>query len=154
MKADPAQEVIERLTGAGFRLTLAGEDSIKVKPASNLTETLRATIKEYKPALVAYLKCNTFNGLGEIASELFQERSAIMEFDGGLQRTEAERLALLQVNYLLHHWGCKTCSAAGQAGGERCDTGMRLWEEYEPHLRHLGDAGQGKAQSTIKPEGV
>jgi len=34
--------------------------------------------------------------------ELFQERAAIMEFDGGLSRAEAERRAYLEVTKWLH----------------------------------------------------
>jgi hypothetical protein len=32
--------------------------------------------------------------------------------------------------YLLHHWHCPTCCAAGQRYGQRCAEGARLWDAY------------------------
>ncbi len=69
--------------------------------------------------------------MNEITHEVFEERAAIMEYDGGMERTQAERLALLHTRYLLHHWGCKTCCAAGQVRGQRCSTGAALWQAYD-----------------------
>jgi hypothetical protein len=33
--------------------------------------------------------------MNEFAHEMFEERAAIMEFDGGMSRAEAERLAMM-----------------------------------------------------------
>ena len=33
--------------------------------------------------------------------------------------------------YYLHHFGCKTCCAAGQGRGYRCVIGMGLWTAYQ-----------------------
>ena len=33
--------------------------------------------------------------------------------------------------YHLHHFGCKTCCAAGQGRGTRCEIGMGLWTAYQ-----------------------
>lgn len=32
--------------------------------------------------------------------------------------------------YILHHWQCRVCIAAGQHRGDRCDIGRALWEAY------------------------
>jgi hypothetical protein len=32
--------------------------------------------------------------------------------------------------YLLHHWHCPTCRAAGQGYGSRCAEGVHLWSAY------------------------
>jgi len=69
--------------------------------------------------------------MNEISREAFEERVAIMEYDGGMERTQAERLALLHTQYLLHHWGCKTCCAAGLGRGHRCLSGVALWQAYD-----------------------
>lgn len=67
----------------------------------------------------------------EAERELIEERAAIMEFDGGMERAQAERLAKLHTDYLLHHWTCKTCCAAGQGRGDRCSPGADLWAAYD-----------------------
>ena len=33
--------------------------------------------------------------------------------------------------YRQHHFGCKTCCAAGQGRGDRCEIGMGLWTAYQ-----------------------
>ncbi len=33
--------------------------------------------------------------------------------------------------YHQHHFGCKTCCAAGQGRGDRCKIGMGLWTAYQ-----------------------
>ena len=33
--------------------------------------------------------------------------------------------------YHQHHFGCKTCCAAGQGRGTRCEVGMGLWTAYQ-----------------------
>ena len=33
--------------------------------------------------------------------------------------------------YHRHHFGCKTCCAAGQGRGNRCGAGMGLWTAYQ-----------------------
>ena len=33
--------------------------------------------------------------------------------------------------YHQHHFGCKTCCAAGQGRGKRCEIGMGLWMAYQ-----------------------
>jgi hypothetical protein len=73
----------------------------------------------------------TANDPSEADRELIEERAAIMEFDGGMERAQAERLAKLHTDYLLHHWTCKTCCAAGQGRGERCAPGADLWAAHE-----------------------
>ena len=71
------------------------------------------------------------NDPSEVERELFEERAAIMEYDGGMDRAQAERLALLHTNYLLHHWNCNACCAAGQGRGHRCEVGDALWAAYD-----------------------
>lgn len=69
--------------------------------------------------------------LSEADQELLIERMAVMQYDGGLPQADAERLAVAHTHYLLHHWGCKACCAAGQGLGVRCKAGAALWTAYE-----------------------
>jgi len=69
--------------------------------------------------------------LDEAERELVEERAAIMEFDAGMEKSQAERLAEAHTHYLIHHWKCGTCCAAGQGRGTRCTTGAALWRGYE-----------------------
>jgi len=50
-----APPLISILTAGGFGLRLDGERLV-VHPASDLTDSLRAMIREHKPALVGYLR--------------------------------------------------------------------------------------------------
>lgn len=69
--------------------------------------------------------------MNAIARDVFEDQAAIMEYDGVIERTQAERLSLLHTRYLLHHWGCNTCCAAGQGCGQRCVAGAALWQAYD-----------------------
>lgn len=62
---------------------------------------------------------------------MLEERAAVMEFDAGLERDLAERMAKAHTAFLLHHWGCRPCIAAGQGRGQRCPTGSDLWAAYQ-----------------------
>ena len=131
MNAISASEVLHKLIAAGLSVALTPDAGLKVTPARALTDDLRNTIKMHKAVLVEYLQRDVANTLSDADQELIEERSAIMEYDGGMERTQAERLALLHTRYLLHHWGCRTCCAAGQVRGQRCATGSALWQAYD-----------------------
>lgn len=54
--------------------------------------------------------------------------------------------------YLLHHWHCPTCCAAGQRYGQRCAEGARLWDAYtEAAQRERADRESAK-QAAPAPE--
>lgn len=132
MGALTVNTVINTIKAAGLALSLTPDAGLKVTPASAMTPELRDSIKVNRDALVAYLQREAANDdPSEAERELIEERAAIMEFDGGMDRAQAERLALLHSTYLLHHWGCKTCCAAGQGRGQRCTPGADLWAAYD-----------------------
>jgi len=72
-------DVIRLLRTAGVELFLdTNTGRLKYRaPGSALTPFLRATLREYMPEIVY----------------LFNERAAIMEYDGGMPRADAERMA-------------------------------------------------------------
>ena len=132
MNALTVNAVLSTIKAAGLALSLTPDAGLKVTPASAITQEMREAIKINRDALVAYLQREAANDdSNEADRELIEERAAIMEYDGGMKRTQAERLAKLHTSYLLHHWACKTCCAAGQGRGLRCAAGTALWVAYE-----------------------
>lgn len=125
-----ALQLLNALTTAGLALSVTPDNGLKVTPAKALTDELRASIKEHKAELVGCLLNTAANEASEAARELIEERAAIMEYHGGMESTEAERAAKLHTDYLLHHWTCPICCAAGQGRGKRCTVGIELWELY------------------------
>lgn len=125
------KDLLDTVAAVGIHITLTTDSSLKVTPASSLTPELRNTIKVNRDALVAYLQREAANDPSEAERELIEERAAIMGHDGSMERAQSERQALLHTQYLLHHWGCKTCCAAGQGRGERCTAGADLWVAYD-----------------------
>jgi len=74
-----AAELLLDLARRGIRLEAHGE-RLRYFPRSAVTPDLLDRLKAHKGELLASI-------------ERFEERAAIMEFDGGLSRPEAERLA-------------------------------------------------------------
>lgn len=80
-----APDLLLHLRGAGFRLDVAG-DKLMVAPAGALTDAHRQAIRDYRGELLALLAGEA----NDAEREAFEERAAIMEFDGGLSRSDAE----------------------------------------------------------------
>ena len=75
-----AIEILTLLHGHGVTLTARGDRLRVDAPPGTLTPALRAALREHKTAVLDLL-------------EAFEERAALIEYDGGLPRVEAERLA-------------------------------------------------------------
>lgn len=80
-----ARELLEALHGRGLRLSACG-DHLRVEPRSRVKDADRELIRSHKPALLVFLQA-------EARHEAFEERAAILEFDGGLTRADAEATA-------------------------------------------------------------
>ncbi len=128
-----AVQLLDTFAEAGFELSLTPENGLRIRPASALTEDLRGLLKTHKPELVAYLQRDAANDPGTNGRCMSEENPAPMGDDPTVAETtpQAERLAKLHTDYLVHHWGCKTCCAAGQGRGLRCPTGAALWSDYD-----------------------
>lgn len=61
MQALQTTQVLDALAAAGLRLSLTPDHGLKVMPASCLTDSLRAMIREHKPKLVDYLQRKAAN---------------------------------------------------------------------------------------------
>lgn len=92
-----ALQLLETFTAAGLAVSLTSDYRLKVTPAKALTDDLRASIKTHKAVLVDYLLSTAVDDTtGEAKRETYEERAAIMEHMGGIEKSEAERLAALQ----------------------------------------------------------
>lgn len=80
-------DVLAECEAGGIRLTVAGDGGLTIDaPQPALTPSLLARLKAHKADLLTIM-------------ERFEERAAIREFDGGLCRLEAERLAWNDILY-------------------------------------------------------
>jgi|GEM_PF-4680134 len=91
-----AQPILNELLSCGFTLFIDGE-LLKVSPASSLTDELRQKIRAHKAELLEVLHDTQKDTYIEDYTELFQERAAIAEYDGGLLRDQAEEMAIRTV---------------------------------------------------------
>jgi len=137
-----AKDILNTAAAAGVQLAVTPDGGLKVTPASAMTPEIRELLKSHKPELVDYLRNRVTptaandpapapQDFTKLTREVFEERAAIAEHDGGLPRPHAEEMARLHTDYLVHHWGCKTCIAAGKGYGLRCGSGAALWNAYD-----------------------
>ena len=103
-------QALERLRKAGFVPGISPTGGLLIEPASRLTDAQRAYIRAHKVLLLAELRAE----LAPVAEsfpiapvipvmpvvpvdfdqDAFEERAAILEFEAGFSRDEAERRAL------------------------------------------------------------
>jgi hypothetical protein len=79
-----AAQLLTELTRLGVRIEAHGE-RLRYSPRSAVTPDLAKRMKAHKGELMTMAR--------EAADEQFEERAAIMEYDGGLSRTDAEYFA-------------------------------------------------------------
>lgn len=84
------EEILQSLINSGVRLSSNGKN-LRAEPREILTDSMRILIRTHKNDLHAYLS-------SEANREAFEERAAIMEFDGGLSRLAAEAAARAVIN--------------------------------------------------------
>lgn len=92
-------DALKEIKQAGLIISLAG-DQLKVDNAERLTDRLRSSIRTNKPALVSQLSKTNAAKANELQNDIreqIEERAAIMEFDGGLSRKEAEQAATASI---------------------------------------------------------
>ena len=82
-----APDLIFELRRTGYSIRADG-GYLDISPADNLPPDLVQQLKQSKAEILTELQRET-----EDLQEAFEERAAIMEFDGGLPRHEAEALA-------------------------------------------------------------
>lgn len=83
-----ARDLLHELESSGITVA-ANAGMLYVRPASRLTASYRQALRDAKPEVLNLLaRCGDSGYL-----EALEERAAIMEFDGGICRREAEAAA-------------------------------------------------------------
>ena len=103
-------DLLHHLRGAGLVLTLTHDGGLHVAPRAALTDDHRAAIRAERDSLVLALQAEH-----DADAEAFEERAAIMEFDGRLPRADAEAAARQCVDcaHLTRRRTCLEPEAAG-----------------------------------------
>ena len=81
-----ASTLLDRLHRRGVRFRIDGDRLRWVAPAGVMTEADLTALREHKAGVLAVLR--------EDERDRFEERAAIMQFDGEMTREEAERNAM------------------------------------------------------------
>ena len=99
-----ATRILADLTAQGFTLAVTGE-RLTVAPASRLSSASRALIQAHKAELIAALSRPAPAVAPPLSAsdqdaihEAIEERAAILEFEAGRSRTEAETQATLSMH--------------------------------------------------------
>ena len=113
-----------------FKLRIRGRDYFEPSTAANPANPLILT--EQKAGLP------TVSANDATAQDLTQHTISRLAGLAGLaiektkpypRLSDADRVRASE--YHLHHFGCKTCGAAGQGRGDRCEIGLGLWTAYQ-----------------------
>ena len=108
------QLLVSSLHQAGLKIGVTPDGDLVVTPSSLITDELRVTLRENKLQLIELLK--TADPVALIA-----------------HRTADRNWQALAAVYHAHHFQCLQCIAAGRSAsyGQRCESGLRLWEDYQ-----------------------
>ena len=87
--------LLDQLKNQGLTFTL-DQGRLLVTPRSAITPAMAELIREHKPALVAALQARQAEPGADLDDmrEFYEKRAAIIEYDGGLPKPEAEAHAL------------------------------------------------------------
>jgi len=121
------RQALHRLSAAGVVLQAIG-DRLTVESKEELTEQQRAWIRAHKTELLQLLTDDD----REAVREMVTERAAILEYDGGLDRQEAEQIAHgAAQDYYNHLMGVgKATGCCYAPRGRLCPEGQRLRDIY------------------------
>ena len=118
MAGHSASAIVDQLRGAGLNLSLAPAGGLAVAPSSHLTEDLRVLIRDSKALLIDWVKAA--NDADSAAPEPPTNPASPTDWHA------------LDAAYLVHHFNCPTCIAAGRGSryGLRYGLGTALWRAY------------------------
>lgn len=123
-------DLLDQASQAGLTFRLV-DGKVKLKGPQHLVSRWAPVLRLHREEVVAHLADT---------SEWQEERAAIVEFEAGQNRTDAELQAVdmhrrwleLDRLYQQHHLTCRTCIAASQGRGLRCGLGASLWRAHSP----------------------
>ncbi|HWQ39360.1 MAG TPA: hypothetical protein VNM24_12260 [Burkholderiales bacterium] len=100
-----APDLLNLLVDLGFRIWVES-DRLMIAPRDRLTDELRSLIRAHRGEILAALGAPAMipPDRAEALREAYEERAAIMEYDGSLTRGDAERgaWALVSKRHRLH----------------------------------------------------
>ena len=157
-------QALERLRKAGFVPGISPAGGLLIEPASRLTAAQRAYIRAHQAVLLEELRAELAPEplpplVPAFDQDAFEERAAILEFEAGFSRDEAERraLALMSTSSVESAVApplpvakpeivcCGDC-AHSVLPPDTCPVyGWRLCG-----LRHVGGAGTGRTQRRFR----
>ena len=113
-----------------FKLRIRGRDYYEPPTAANPANPLILTEQEADLPMVAAndatvldLTQHTISRLAGLAGPAIKNAKP----DSRLSDADSVRAS----DYHQHHFGCKTCCAAGQGRGDHCVIGLGLWMAYQ-----------------------
>ena len=113
-----------------FKLRIRGRDYIEASPAANPANPLILAEQHAglltvaaNDATVQDLTQHTISRLAGLAGPAIEKAKPYPCL------TDADRIRAH--GYHQHHFGCKTCCAAGLGRGNRCEIGVGLWMVYQ-----------------------
>ena len=113
-----------------FKLRIRGRDHFEPSTAANSANPLILIEQEPDLSMVAAndatvqdLTQHTISRLAGLAGPAIKKAKSYPCL------SDADRVRAS--DYHQHHFGCKTCCAAGQGRGDRCEIGMGLWTAYQ-----------------------
>jgi hypothetical protein len=113
-----------------FKLRIRGRDHFESSTVANpanplILEEVSASLQSAaaNDATVQDLTQHTISRLAELAGQAIAKAK--------LYPCLSEADHIRASDYHQHHFGCKTCCAAGQGRGDRCDIGLGLWTAYQ-----------------------
>ena len=109
-----AADLLAELDGLGIQLKADGE-RLHYRPRERVTADLAARMKAHKAELLALLNPASMpdiepDDLPETWRELYEERAAIREYDGGQSRKHAEAEALREIVTMMRAAAGVDCS--------------------------------------------
>jgi hypothetical protein len=104
-------EILSRAAADGLIITPEGSDSLRVRGPAAARERWRDVLLQHKHAIRRHLWT-------EDLLEYFNERAAILEFDAGLSRAEAEEQARRATALLARNRGAPWCALRAALGDQ------------------------------------
>jgi len=142
---------LQKLRQEGYRVELLDGDRVGIEPPP--PDSWIARLREVKPKLIAALKAEQQTRREDL-EELFHERAAIAEYDGGLSREEAEELAVRTVwRWAINTGDAGTYRSAALTYDEaRAELEQRFHDRKVTHLEFISAIAEGHGFVAYRPE--
>ncbi len=143
--------VLTTLRERGHKVELLDDDHVLIDPAP--PDSWIARLRKVKPKLIEALKAEQQARRDDL-EELFHERAAIAEYDGGLSREEAEELAVRTVwRWTINTGDAGTYRSTALTYDEaRAELEQRFHDRKVTHLEFISAIAEGFGFVPYRPE--